>query len=117
MAKAMRKAQTIVSDPSFREIVHAHGIETVPELLVTRPRKTATSSERLSKRYHVDHSLDFIIVWTFFFPLFANKAIVTVLEESWPGFISQLKDAFILLVVDGPIPESLGWYQPLVTEA
>jgi hypothetical protein len=119
MAKAMRKAQTIVSDQSFREIVQAQGIDSVPELLVRqgRPRKAATGSEQLSKRYRGDRSLDFIIVWTFFFPLFANKPVVTFLEETWPGFIAEVKDAFILLVVDGPIPESLGWYQPLAAEA
>jgi hypothetical protein len=117
--KAMRKAQTIVSDQSFRETVYAQGIESVPELLVRRgrPKKAATASEQLSKRYHRDRSLDFIVVWAFFFPLLANRAVAAFLDETWPGFITELKDAFIHLVVDGPIPESLGWYQPLVTES
>jgi len=98
MVNAMRTARVIVVDESFVEMLRGQDIQSLPQLLVTK----ANPNKESEGEFH-DHSLDFVIAWTFFFPLFANPVIATYLEQSWPGFTIELKDAFISVVVDGPL--------------
>ena len=59
-------------------------------------------------------SLRFVIAWAFLFPLFAKPNIKLYLQRNWPGFIDEMKDAFIGLVMEGPFPPANGAY--FVTE-
>ena len=58
-----------------------------------------------------DVSLQFAILWTFFFPLFDYAVIARCLEDTWPGFILEMKDAFIAIVVKGPFPHVLSGHK------
>jgi hypothetical protein len=55
----------------------------------------------------IEAPLEFSVVWNFFFPLFANTAITEHLGRASPDPVSELKDTFIALVVEGPFPHMM----------
>ena len=52
-------------------------------------------------------SLQFVVAWTFIFPLLSNPEAVKFLEKAYPGFVLEMKDTFISLVTEGPFPCAL----------
>lgn len=88
-------AQAILSDRGFSARLTEHGVLSVPSRL-----------SQLLVGDDIDCSLDFLIAWNFFYPLLRQPGISHHLENGWPGFIADLKDTFIALVVDGPFPEA-----------
>jgi hypothetical protein len=102
-ANAVEMARAILSDSSFTDILRSQGIKDAPRSLVTTARSpyATTFSPEPCKEKFDEETLDFIIAWTFFFPLFANPTIAAHLETTRPGFTCGLKDAFIALVVGG----------------
>jgi hypothetical protein len=103
VANAVEMARAILSDSSFTDILRSQGIIDAPRSLVTAVRSsyaTAFSPEPCKEKFD-EETLDFVIVWTFFFPLFSDPTIAAHLETARPGFTCGLKDAFIALVVGG----------------
>lgn len=93
--KMLDRVQAVLSNNDFNARLSEHGVQTIPA--------------RLSKMLvgdDIDCSLDFIVAWNFFYPLLQQPAISQHLESDWPGFVSQLKDTFIAMVVDGPFPDA-----------
>lgn len=53
----------------------------------------------------LDSALDFAVAWKFLYPMFRDAKTSREIDKNWPGFIAQVKDAFISLAVDGPFPD------------
>jgi hypothetical protein len=106
VASALKSARAVLADSTFIGVLRSQGIKDVPRLLMTRAEKGhGITSELESRREKLgDGFLDFVIAWTFFFPLFASPAIAAYLDSTWPGFTSELKDAFISAMVEGSFP-------------
>jgi hypothetical protein len=100
---ALRNARSAISDKRFVDLLRSHGIQNVPV-----PLAPASGRSALSPPYNLaEASLEFAIVWSFFFPLFANTAIAEYLRNGRPGLVSELKDTFIALVIEGPFPHMM----------
>jgi hypothetical protein len=70
------------------------------------------NNQNLSTQQHLDRiSLEFVVAWKFLYPLLHNAEAKSYLENAWPGFISDLKDAFIALVIDGPFPRAMSGHR------
>jgi hypothetical protein len=104
VSAAVRQAHLIIHDPGFVALLRAGGIESVPRCLVAQPKKKGRRSRLIDRGPARDYSLEFVIVWTFFYPLFSNPSILQYLDVHQSAFIPQMKDAFIALVIDGPLP-------------
>jgi hypothetical protein len=108
VASALKSARAVLADSTFIGVLRSHGIKDVPRFLMTRAEKGHGITSELeldSRREKLDDGfLDFVIAWTFFFPLFASPAIADYLDSTWPGFTLELKDAFISAMVDGSFP-------------
>jgi hypothetical protein len=60
------------------------------------------------KSYEIaNQAIQLTVAWPFLFPLLESEAIAKHLEDCWPAFVLDTKDAFIALVVDGPFPLDL----------
>jgi hypothetical protein len=112
-ADAVDKARIVLVDPAFAELLRVQGVQTWPRPLTANEDQTrtadgslATAKERLN-----EVSLEFVIAWTFFFPLFSNPVIAAYLDTTWPGFVGELKDTFIELVVQGPFPHAMSGHR------
>uniref|UniRef100_UPI00195358B5 hypothetical protein n=1 Tax=Klebsiella michiganensis TaxID=1134687 RepID=UPI00195358B5 len=75
-----------------------------PNLGVHQTGSSSGSSSR--SRLVLHSSLNFMIAWSFLFPLFSNTHIALHLRRNSPDLIAEMKDAFILLVINGPFPEA-----------
>jgi hypothetical protein len=109
----LHTVRSALTDVSFLTLLRAHGVASIPTPLVETaiPVQREISYLTDSKDYLDDVSLDFVVAWKFFFPLFTNSVISTHLEQMWPGFIAEMKDTFIRLVVDGPFPHAMSGYR------
>ena len=105
----LARARMILADKDFRTLLHDHGVRTVPACLsqVHKGHFGIDASAKSEKERLDEASLEFIVTWKFFFPLLGEHAIEIRLERMWPGFIAQLKDAFIILVTEGPFPNAV----------
>lgn len=56
---------------------------------------------------NLDSSVAFVLVWSFFFPLFKNSVIAGYLEDTSPGFVMEMKNTFISIVMDGPFRQKI----------
>jgi hypothetical protein len=92
-ASVLQKAKLILGVKDFGEILRLHGVQSLPAFLSTDPVRKDRADPV---------ALEFAVVWTFLFPLLENPAIAGHLNKAWPGFISEFKDAFIALVLEGP---------------
>jgi hypothetical protein len=106
----MAKAREIVIDKRFRRALAAQGIDNIPNFAIKARLNLKTDKgckENRPRGTKNDYSLEFLFLWGFFFPLLAKPEIAGLLEELWLGFIGELKDGFITLVMDGPFDEVL----------
>jgi hypothetical protein len=111
---ALGKARFILADREFRELLRLRSVQSMPRFPTTTSIdgefvETDIKPERLN-----EISLEFTAMWCFLFPLLQDAVIARHLEDAWPGFSGELKDAFISLVIDGPFPYDLsghskGW--------
>lgn len=85
-----------VSDPSFREMLKDAGVASAPKRLMA-VRSSPGQDFRI-----LDSARDFAVAWAFLYPLFRDSRTASQIDKNWPGFIAQVKDAFIALAVDGP---------------
>lgn len=109
---ALTKARRIMTDKSFKEILNAHGVNTVPQCLARNNGSHAPSEEAGVANGRLDEaSLQFAIAWAFLFPLIGKPEIANHLENKWPGFVWEIKDAFIALVVEGPFPHAMSGHR------
>jgi hypothetical protein len=106
IASVLNKTHWILADEDFAKILGSQGIRTIPpdRAAVTSPPAVIDNKAGTKKEVLDAASLEFVIVWSFMFPLFSNPTIASDLERICPGFIMELKDAFITLVVEGPFP-------------
>jgi hypothetical protein len=105
VAGAVDRARLVLADEAFIKIVAAQGAETLPKLAA------AHESKVLDTEYLNAVTLQFVIAWKFFFPFFANPVVTAHLDSLWPGLVSQLKDTFIALVVEGPFPHAMSGHR------
>jgi hypothetical protein len=113
VTNVLNSVRTALTDGAFVDLLHAQGVRTLPRPLVEAGiRAHRTCSHLTAGKEHLhEASLDFVIAWTFFFPLFSNSTIATHMDRVWPGFILELKDAFIALVVEGPFPHAMSGHR------
>jgi hypothetical protein len=104
VASTIGKARTIVAHQRFGDTLRQAGIHSVPQCL-------SDTSDHAGNTTLDEVSVRFVIAWTFLFPLFSKPPIRDYLEDEWPGFIAEMKDAFIQLVVDGPFPFALSGHR------
>ena|SRR5438034_3293168 len=112
-ANTVNRARIVLADPAFTEILRTQGVQALPRLLTAKENRTSTIDGNLAlakERLH-EVSLEFVIAWTFFYPLFGNPVIAAHLNNAWPGFIPELKDTFIELVVEGPFPHAMSGHR------
>ena len=102
---AIGACRQLMADARFRAILIRVGVSDAPRLLM---QKSAITDDRKSS--FGDPSLEFVIAWSFFKPLFEQPTVVEYLSKKQPEFIMRMKDAFISLVLDGPFPltEAIG---------
>lgn len=99
---AVRMARVIIVDPSFADTLRSQGVQSVPQALMMQTIPDRPGSDLEATRDHPSGpSLEFVIAWTFFYPLLANPVIAAHLHHMWPSFTVELKDAFIALVMHG----------------
>ena len=113
VGSVVNKARLVLATEGFVEILRSQGIQTLPRCLATNAGLTHDiGDDPKAEKDRLDEvSLEFVIVWTFLFPLVTNPAIAINLEKMWPGFIQELKDAFITLVVEGPFPHAMSGHR------
>jgi hypothetical protein len=63
---------------------------------------TSTAGQVTAAEQFRDATIEFIFAWNFLYPLFAKPAVARYLDRSWPGFMLEMKDAFISTMMDGP---------------
>lgn len=95
LSRVLCTAREIASDSRFAEIARQQRATLVPKRLLMK-------GSRLGNDIEGQDVLDFIVAWKFFFPTFRVEMMRSYLEETWPGFIDELKDVFIGLVMRGP---------------
>jgi hypothetical protein len=106
--RAVEKARLILADGGFVDLLCAQGIQTLPRCLVERRDFPAHGEKGPSvQEGNQADSLDFVVAWAFMFPLFSKPEILNYLEAMWPGFIMEMKDAFIAQVIEGPFPYAM----------
>lgn len=118
--KALSKSRQVLADDRFIAILRSRGIQTLPQCCAMpgASKRVARRKPPFSKNDPDDVSLEFVIAWRFLFPLFSQPAAKAYFEKTRPGFILEMKDAFIALVMEGPftalsrsedqaVPESL----------
>lgn len=98
------KVRMVLIDKTFREILRSEGVHSIPRILSAN---TPVGVEGDS----LDRSLEFVVAWTLLYPMFNKPEIATHLDKAWPGFILQMKDTFIAIVVEGPFPHSLSGHR------
>jgi hypothetical protein len=108
LKSVLAKVQLVLADKAFRSILYSEGIHSLPRDLAGLE---ISQAHVRSKKDALDVSLQFVIAWTFLFPIFKKPEIATYLEKVWPGFIQQLKDAFITIVVEGPFPSVMSGHR------
>lgn len=104
VASVVSRAQEVIASRAFVECAHKHAVTSVPAFLSPKLGANIEGEVPGSQEFG-DRALDFVIVWKFLYPLFSTPEIAEEFERNWPGFISEMKDAFILLVTHGPFPE------------
>lgn len=92
---AIDQLRLVVADESFRQLLHADGTLSLPEVLTGETRERSIA---------LDASLEFLITWRFISPLLYDPRIGAFLETRWPRLTMELRDIFIALVADGPFP-------------
>lgn len=98
-AAALDRIRSTISDPSFRDLLKDAGVTSAPKRLMA-VRSSPGQDYRI-----LDSALDFAVAWKFLYPMFRDPKTSSEIDKNWPGFISQVKDAFISLAVDGPFPD------------
>jgi hypothetical protein len=98
IGRALDQMRLILADETFVNLVHTHGIQSIPGLL---------SQQNSFVPDALDRSLDFIVAWRFFSPFIYDPVTAVFLETRWPGFALELRDIFISIVADGPFPHEL----------
>lgn len=92
---ALDQLKLVLSDETFRTLIHAHGVIDVPDVLLKNNSRGASA---------LDEVLDFLIAWRFIAPLLYDESIGSFLETHWQRLTIELRDVFIALVADGPFP-------------
>lgn len=96
---AVIRARAIFADPDFVDLLRAHDVKSLP---ATLELNTSTADPVIAAEQFRDGTLEFIFAWNFLYPLFAKPAVARYLDKSWPGFMLEMKDAFISTMMDGP---------------
>ena len=110
LENALDKARKALTDKAFHQLLHAHGVHFIPRVLWTKAPVGAAKNQAPDALV-LDCSLKFVLAWTLLFPLFKKPDVAKYLDTAWPGFIQQMKDAFIAVVVDGPFPHSMSGHR------
>lgn len=101
IAEILLQVEEIISEDQFVALLVGQGIKTAPSCLFKRDKKV---SNDMTDAEIADSVLTFVVAWKFIFPLLSSSKISAYLEHTRPGFIADLKDTFIMLVMDGPFP-------------
>lgn len=96
---AVTRARAIFADPDFVDLLRVHNIKSLP---ATLELNTSTAGQVTAAEQFRDATIEFIFAWNFLYPLFAKPAVARYLDRSWPGFMLEMKDAFISTMMDGP---------------
>lgn len=101
VGEMLDQIRVVVTDTAFIDVVARQGIKTAPARLYEKNLPGATS---VSVQDFADNALKFVVAWKFLFPMLADPAIASFIEQRWPDFIGDFKDTFISLVMHGPFP-------------
>jgi hypothetical protein len=92
LSRVLLTAHEIITDSGFIALAKLHRADWAPKRLV---HAHGTSEA-------ADAVLGFVVAWKYFFPVIQNKDMRSYLDEKFPGFVEELKDTFIGLVMKGP---------------
>ena len=110
-ANALARAREVLADTTVIELLHRHGVHQIPRVLSPSAIHQIDARPDALDSPNVDCSLEFVVAWALLFPLFKEPDISSYLDTTWPGFILQMKDAFIAIVVEGPFPYAISGYR------
>jgi hypothetical protein len=100
----VNKIRELLADSAFRKKLTLEGVRTFPMPFAAETNPVVCdanySQEKLSNT-----ALEFAAAWAFLYPLLSNRVIVDHLQSNWPEFVIEFRDAFILLVLNGPFPQ------------
>ncbi|CAN5308596.1 hypothetical protein BH10PSE11_BH10PSE11_06270 [soil metagenome] len=101
ISEVLCQIKAIIRDEEFVALLATQRIKTAPDCLY---RQTILTSDEMTDAQIANCVLVFIVAWKFLFPVLGSQQISDYLERKWPGFIGDLKDTFITLIMDGPFP-------------
>ncbi|MGL5168965.1 MAG: hypothetical protein ACRC9K_24050 [Afipia sp.] len=101
ISEVLNQIKAIISDKEFITLLVAQKVKTAPECLY---RQRYVSTREMTDAEIADAAFAFVVAWRFLFPLLSSPEIALYLERVWPGFVTDFKDTFIALVMDGPFP-------------
>ena len=104
LQNSLAKVRRVLADKNLQNILRANGVHSIPQVLSIKTPVRVVGDNLVV-------SLEFVIAWTLLFPLFARPEIAIYLDKMWPGFILQMKDTFIAIVVEGPFPHSVSGHR------
>lgn len=103
----LQKISKLLECPEFRRVAGESGIQSIPVLRDVAAEFLGGNEICPSRSEPLLHeSLGFVIAWSFLFPLFSNSRIALQIDHCSPNLIGEIKDAFIMLVINGPFPEA-----------
>ncbi len=103
LVRTLGTVSRLLSDEGFVQAAAAHGVCYAPKKLFARNEMSESLSEQdLSDEQYPGAVLDFVAAWKFLFPMFSHPDMAEYFRTDWPGFVDDLKDTFIALVMQGP---------------
>lgn len=93
-ATALKQMKLALSDQRFAAKLIQKKYTSIPVGLVGESSQGAL--------HRTDATVQFLVAWKFFYPLLADEDIVQTANRLWPGLMSEVKDAFIAIIMDGP---------------
>lgn len=101
ISEVLGQVKEIIRDEGFIALLAGQRITTAPDCLY---RQTVLTPDEMTDEQIANCVLVFLVAWKFLFPVLTSPHISEYLERTWPGFIWDLKDTFITLIMDGPFP-------------
>lgn len=104
VAATVDRLYDVMTDSDFLEFLRLEGVKTIPAVIHNKAEPRVDKDDCNDALFE-NTALTFLAAWSFFHPLFERTAIKNFIDFRWPELSSALKDAFILLVLNGPFPQ------------
>lgn len=94
----LEKVMHVLAHEEFVELAISLGVDSAPRRLL----RTGLCHQGANQNSQAERVLDFVVAWKFVFPMLSNPEFLDYFDGRWPGFVEDLKDTFIGLVMNGP---------------